>query len=196
MKKPAVFIDRDGTVNEQMGYINHPSRFRLLPGTTEAFRLLNENRVLALIVSNQSGVARGYFPINLVHEIHALMQRALEEKGARVDGIFFCPHHPRGSVPEYTRSCLCRKPGIGLIEEACKAFDVDLSRSYVVGDRCLDVETAKRAGIDGIMVETGYGLGDIQHVLPQNSAKPVHIAPDLLRAVQWILEREAALGNR
>ncbi len=195
MKRPAVFIDRDGTVNEQMGYINHPSRFRLLPGAAEAVRLLNENRLHAVIVSNQSGVARGYFPIDLVHEIHALMQEALLEKGARVDGVFFCPHHPRGSVPEFTMTCHCRKPGTGLIEQACRSFDIDLSRSYMIGDRCLDVETAERARLKGILVETGYGLGDISYVMPHKAIHPVLIASDLLKAVQWILEKEKTPGN-
>ncbi len=189
MKKPAVFIDRDGTVNEQMGYINHPNRFRLLPGASEAIRLLNENHLLAIIVSNQSGVARGYFPMTLVHEIHSLMQKTLKDRGAKVDGIFFCPHHPRGTVPDFAKVCGCRKPKIGLIEKACRAFDIDMSRSFMVGDRCLDMETAERAGLKGILVETGYGLGDISYVLPQSPFKPAHIAPDLLHAVRWILER-------
>lgn len=195
MKRPAVFIDRDGTVNEQMGYINHPSRFKLLPGAAEAIRLLNENHLLAVIVSNQSGVARGYFPIDLVHEVHALMQNTLKEKGARVDGIFFCPHHPRGSVPEFAKSCDCRKPGTGLIEQACRAFDIDLSRSYMIGDRCLDIEAAERSHLKGILVETGYGLGDITYVMPHKPIDPVFIAPDLLKAVQWILEKETSPGN-
>ena len=195
MKRPAVFIDRDGTVNEQMGYINHPSRFRLLPGTAEAIRLLNENHLFAIIVSNQSGVARGYFPIDLVHEVHALMQDTLKEKGARVDGIFFCPNHPRGSVPEFAKACDCRKPGTGLIEQACRTFDIDMSRSYMIGDRCLDIEAAERSHLKGIMVETGYGLGDITYVMPHKTINPVFIAPDLLKAVQWILKKETAPEN-
>ncbi len=193
MKRPAVFIDRDGTVNEQMGYINHPSRFRLLPGAAEAIGLLNENHLLAIIVSNQSGVARGYFPMTLVHKIHALMQERLEEKGARLDGIFFCPHHPRGTVPNFAKACDCRKPQTGLIAKACGTFDIDMSRSYLIGDRCLDIETAERAGLKGILVETGYGLGDMAYILPQSPFNPAHVAPDLLQAVRWILEREATL---
>ena len=187
MKKPAVFIDRDGTVNEQMGYINHPSRFRLLPGVAEGLTLLNQNDFLVIIISNQSGVARGYFPIQLVHEVHGLMKETLKERGARIDGIFFCPHHPRGSVPEFAIECHCRKPKTGLIEQACQAFDIDLSRSCMAGDRCLDIETAERSHLNGILVETGYGLGEIRYILPQTPVKPVHIAGDLLGAVQWIL---------
>lgn len=196
MKKAAVFIDRDGTVNEQMGYINHPGRFRILPGVAEGVALLNQKDFLAIIISNQSGVARGYFPIQLVHEVHGLMKETLKEKGARIDGVFFCPHHPRGSVPEFAIECHCRKPKTGLIEQACQAFDIDLSHSYVVGDRCLDIETAERSNLNGILVETGYGLGEIRYVLPRTRVKPVHIAGDLLGAVQWILGREEVIETR
>ncbi|MFC1534314.1 D-glycero-alpha-D-manno-heptose-1,7-bisphosphate 7-phosphatase [Thermodesulfobacteriota bacterium] len=98
MKRPAVFMDRDGTINEQMGYINHLSRFIILPGVPEAIRLLNENNFLAIIVSNQSGVARGYFPADLVEEVHAHLMESLSEKKARIDGIFYCPHYPRGGA--------------------------------------------------------------------------------------------------
>jgi D-glycero-D-manno-heptose 1,7-bisphosphate phosphatase len=190
MKKPALFIDRDGTINEQMGYINHMSRFVIFPGVSEAVRLLNENHFLAIVVSNQSGVARGYHPIGLVHELHAYLQGFLKKQGAAIDGIFFCPHHSRGTVPEYTRTCHCRKPETGLIDQACESFDIDLANSYVVGDRHTDMEMAHRAGVSGILVKTGYGLGEIDYVLPHQSTQPAYIAEDLLEAVQWIL------GNR
>ncbi|MFZ0450473.1 MAG: HAD family hydrolase [Desulfatiglandaceae bacterium] len=187
MKKPAVFLDRDGTINEQMGYINHPSRFFLLPGTADAIRLLNANGFLAIVVSNQSGVARGYFPVELVHEIHAKMEEMLEKGRARLDGIFFCPHHRRGTVPEYSVKCNCRKPETGLIEQACRKLAIDMARSYVVGDRCQDLEMARSASLKGVLVLTGYGRGEREYLLPGSSAKPVHVAKDLLEAVQWII---------
>jgi D-glycero-D-manno-heptose 1,7-bisphosphate phosphatase len=190
MKRPAVFIDRDGTINEQMGYINHLKRFVILPGVPEAIRLLNEQGLLAVIVSNQSGVARGYFPVRVVHEVHAFLEEALRGKGALLDGIFFCPHHPRGIVPEYARACDCRKPATGLIHQACEALDIDMSGSYMIGDRHLDIELAHRCGIRGILVETGYGLGEVDHILPGKALKPAHIARDLLAAVKWILGKE------
>ena len=192
MKKPAVFLDRDGTINEQMGYINHLSRFVLLPGVPEAIRLLNKNNYLAIIVSNQSGVARGYFPIDLVYEVHEFLKASLKEEGAVIDGIFFCPHHPRGEVTEYGYACDCRKPQTGLIDMACESFDIDLSNSYVVGDRHIDIELAHRLGLDGIMVKTGYGLGEIEYILPKKSIQPIHIASDLLDAVNWIVGRVKA----
>jgi len=190
MKRSAVFMDRDGTINEQMGYINHLSRFIILPGVAEAIRLLNENNFLAIIVSNQSGVARGYFPIELVHEMHATLNRALKVKDAVIDGIYFCPHYPRGDLAEYCHECDCRKPKTGLIDQACENFDIDMSSSYVVGDRYTDMELARRSNLKGVLVETGYGLGDIEYLLPNKSVKPDHIAKDLLGAVQWILDIE------
>lgn len=195
MKKPAVFLDRDGTINEQMGYINHLSRFVLLPGVPEAIRLLNKNNFLAIIVSNQSGVARGYFPIDLVHEVHEFLKASLKERGATIDGIFFCPHHPRGEVSEYGSACDCRKPKTGLIDMACESFDINLSNSYVVGDRYIDMELAHRIHLDGIMIKTGYGLGEIEHILPKKPIKPIHIAGDLLDAVRWIIDREKTLND-
>ena len=188
MKKPAVFMDRDGTINEQMGYINHISRFVLLPGVPEAVRLLNAKGFLAIVVSNQSGVARGYHPLELVYEVNALLERSLKREACAIDGIFFCPHHPLGIVEEFAHDCDCRKPKIGLIEQACRSFDIDMSRSFVVGDRYDDVELARRAGIRGILVETGYGMGEIEHVLPLKAEKPAYIARNLLHAVRWITE--------
>jgi D-glycero-D-manno-heptose 1,7-bisphosphate phosphatase len=189
-KKPAVFIDRDGTVNEQMGYINHPDRFIILPGVADAFRVLNKNGFLAIIISNQSGVARGYFPVELVDNIHDLMRESLLRKGASVDGIFFCPHYPKGIVPEYSLDCNCRKPKTGLIKKACEHFDIDMSRSYMVGDHYTDMEMAERAGLTGILVKTGYGRGIIEYNLPRMTFKPRYIAEDLLDAVRWIMKKE------
>ena len=114
MKKPAVFLDRDGTINEQMGYINHPSRFVLLPNVIEALRLLKKNHFLAIIVTNQSGIARGYFPIDLVHEIHEKLENTLKKEGLFIDGIFFCPHYPRGNIKKYSCKCNCRKLKTGV----------------------------------------------------------------------------------
>lgn len=188
MKKPAVFIDRDGTINEQRGFINHLSRFALLPGVAEAVKLLNKNSFFAIIVTNQSGVARGYYPVALVHEVHELMNKSLEREGARIDGVFYCPHHPRGIVPEFTADCDCRKPKTGLVNQALKAFNIDMSNSYVVGDRYVDIELAVRVNVKGILVKTGYGLGEMEYVIPERPLKPSHVAEDLLDAVKWILK--------
>jgi D-glycero-D-manno-heptose 1,7-bisphosphate phosphatase len=190
MKKPAVFIDRDGTVNEQMGYVNHLSRFMILPGVAEAFRILNQEGFLAIIVSNQSGVARGYFPIELLYNTHSLLKESLLRDGAAVDGLFFCPHYPKGSVPEYSFDCDCRKPKTGLIKQACEHFDIDMSRSYMIGDHYTDMELADYSNIKGILVKTGYGAGVIEYNLPFMLTRPTYIAEDLLDAVKWVVKNE------
>ena len=194
MKKPAVFLDRDGTINEQMGYINHITRFVLLPGVDEAIRLLNDHGFLAIVISNQSGVARGYFPIELVREMHTHMVQSLRSKGGEIDGIFFCPHHRGGSVQEYGIECDCRKPKTGLVEQARRTFQIDMSHSYVIGDRHSDVDLAYGCGLKGILVKTGYGLGDLDHIIPHKKHKPHYVADDLLSAVKWILKQERNMG--
>lgn len=197
MKKAAVFLDRDGTINEQVGYLNHLSRLKILPGAGQAIRLLNELGYLTIVLTNQSGVARGYYPLDLVHEAHGLLRSRLkEEAGAWLDAILFCPHHSRGTVAPYAVDCDCRKPKTGLIEEACRSFHIDLSRSFMIGDMCSDIELADRAGIKGILVKTGYGLGEIAYVLPGRPEKPIHIALDLLDAVHWIIHGEKTYRHR
>ena len=188
--RSAVFIDRDGTINEQRGYINHISQFVLLPGVGEAISLLNKNDHIVVVTSNQSGVARGYFPIELVQEIHKFMELKLKNDNAHVDGIYFCPHHPDGVVPEYSRECSCRKPNVGLIKQAEVELDIDIETSYVIGDRLLDIEFAHNANLPGILVLTGYGKGEVQYSMPHESIAPAYVAEDLLRAVQWILKQD------
>jgi len=195
VSRPAVFLDRDGTINEQRGYINHISRFVLLPRTAEAVRLLNEHGFLAIIVTNQSGVARGYFPIELVNEVHEHLKELLRKEGAYVDGIFFCPHYHRGEVGEYTIECNCRKPRPGLIEKARKNLDIDMAGSYLIGDRVSDIELAKRCNLKGVLVKTGYGKGDLEYVFPNSRAKPLHVAKDLLAAVRWIIKDDRGGKN-
>lgn len=187
MKRRAVFLDRDGTINEQMGYINHISRFVILPGVPEAIRMLNESDYLVIVISNQSGVARGYFPLDLVHEVHDYMIRELGKAGAVIDGVFFCPHYPNGEVKEFAIDCDCRKPGTGMVELACRRFDIDMSNSYVIGDRYTDMELADRCNVKGIMVKTGYGKGDLKYVLPRKNIRPAFIAEDLFEAAKWII---------
>ena len=190
MMRPAVFIDRDGTINEQRGYINHISRFALLPGVGEAISLLNKSNHIVVVTSNQSGVARGYFPIQLVKEIHEFMELKLTKDNAHVDGIYFCPHYPDGVVPEYSRECSCRKPNVGLIKQAEVELDIDMETSYVIGDRLLDIEFAHNANLPGILVLTGYGKGELEYSMPHKSITPAYVAEDLLRAVQWILKQD------
>ena len=190
MMRPAVFIDRDGTINEQRGYINHISKFELLPGVGKAISLLNTNDHIVVVTSNQSGVARGYFPMQLVKDIHDVMVLELKKYNAYVDRIYFCPHHPDGIVPEYSRECSCRKPNIGLIKQAQDELGIDMETSYVIGDRLLDIEFAHNANLPGILVLTGYGKGEVQYSMSHKSITPAYVAEDLLGAVQWILKQD------
>jgi D-glycero-D-manno-heptose 1,7-bisphosphate phosphatase len=122
------------------------------------------------------------------------MEKSLKTEEALINGIFFCPHHPRGVIPEFTGDCDCRKPKTGLIKQACKRFDIDLPRSYVVGDRYMDIELAHRCNLKGILVKSGYGLGELKYVVPEKSLAPNHVARGLIDAVRWILERDEPIG--
>jgi len=181
MSQPAVFLDRDGTINEEMGYLNHLSRFELLPQAIPAIRRLNAAGLKVVVVTNQSGAARGYFPTSLVEEIHALLQKILAAGGAHLDGIYACLHGPADG-------CACRKPRPALLEQAARDLDLDLSRSYLVGDRYIDIQTAANAGAKGILVLTGYGRGEYDYLRAAQPVQPVHVAPDLEAAVEWILQ--------
>jgi len=193
MAHQAVFLDRDGTLNEEMGYVNHVERFVLLPRVGEAIRLLNEHGFKVVVITNQSGVARGYFPESLLHLVHQRMEALLENEGAHLDGIYYCPHHPDAGVPPYRQECHCRKPDTGLAETAARELDVDCSKSYVIGDRGAELEFAHRIGAQGILVLTGYGKGEWEYCRDQWKVKPDYVALDLYEAVHWILDREGVV---
>jgi len=188
----AVFLDRDGTINEEMGYINHVDRFQLLPRTARAIRLINTNGLKAVVVTNQSGVARGMFPESLVGEVHRRMEDFLRADGAHIDGIYYCPHHPDFGPPKYRRRCNCRKPATGMIERACNDLGIDPKRSYMVGDRFIDVEFARKIGTKGILVLTGYGKGELTYCDGKWREKPDFIARDIYDAARWIIAQEAS----
>lgn len=185
--KPAVFLDRDGTINEQMGYINHIDRFHLLDGVTEAIRRLNIAGIPVVVVTNQSGLARGYFPESLLEEVHRKMELLLAEDNAHVDGIYVCPHHPEAREARFRKDCDCRKPKNGLFVRAAREMELDLARSYVVGDRWSDLKAAASCGAKGILVLTGYGRGDYEYIGPQQQIQPHYVAENLQEAADWIL---------
>lgn len=190
MAYKAVFLDRDGTVNEEMGYLNHIERFTLLPRVAQAIRLLNQHEFKTVVITNQSGVARGYFPESLIHLVHKKMEKLLSMEGAHLDGIYYCPHHPDVGNPPYRQRCRCRKPETGLVEDAVRELDLDCSQSYMIGDRGVDIEFGHLIGAKGILVLTGYGKGEWEYFRDQWKVKPDHVASDLYEAVQWILLRE------
>jgi D-glycero-D-manno-heptose 1,7-bisphosphate phosphatase len=186
---PAVFIDRDGTLSEEVGYVNHPKRLRLLAGSGEAVRLLNRAGLPAVVITNQSGVARGYFSEEVLHAVNAELLAQLKAQGAFLDGLYVCPHHPREGKPPYRTRCDCRKPKPGLLLRAARELGLDLAASYMVGDKIADVAVGRRARVTSILVLTGYGLGEWEYRRPHGRWKPDHVAEDLLGAVRWILAR-------
>ncbi|MGH9944315.1 MAG: D-glycero-alpha-D-manno-heptose-1,7-bisphosphate 7-phosphatase [Pyrinomonadaceae bacterium] len=190
MKRRAVFIDRDGTISEEVGYVNHPSRYKVFPYAAEAVRLLNEAGWLAILVTNQAGVARGYFAEELVGEVHRALSDELARGGARLDAVYYCPHHPTvGEVP-YRLDCDCRKPRPGLIRRAATEFDVDLGASWMVGDRYGDTELARNAGLRAALVLSGYGRGEWEYQRHTWRHEPDLVADNLLEAVREILKAE------
>ena len=186
----AVFLDRDGTVNEEVGYLSDLSKLRLLPGAAASIRRLNQAGIPIVIVTNQSGVARGYFPESFVHKTHTLLQELLQREGARLDGIYYCPHHPKAGNSSYTAVCDCRKPATGLLDRAAKDLGLALDRSYMVGDKWSDVELGHRAGSRSILVITGFSADDPGNARPDHVRDPDFVAHDLVEAVDWILQRE------
>ncbi len=190
--RPAVFIDRDGTLTEEMGYVNHPSRLRLLPRSAEAVRRLNDAGVPAVVVTNQAGIARGYFTEDILHATNAALVAQLGRAGAKLDGIYACTHHPTVGEPPYRRLCDCRKPAPGLLLRAAEELHLDLTRSVMVGDKRSDIEVAPRVGARSALVLTGYGRGEWEYRREHFPVMPDHVAGDLLDAVEWALKAPAA----
>lgn len=187
MGRPAIFMDRDGTLSHEVGYVNHLSRFRLFPFAAAAVKAINRAGFLAVVATNQAGVARGYFPEALIHEVHDALRSQMAGGGARLDGIYVCVHHPSLGEPPYRQDCDCRKPKPGLLLRASADLDVDLKRSYVIGDREGDLQLAWNVGARGVLVKTGYGLGELVNRAPRWPRQPDLVAEHLLEAVQRIV---------
>lgn len=189
-KKIAVFLDRDGTISEEISYISDPDMLRLIPRAAKAIELINKSGMTAVVVTNQSGIARGYFSEAVLAKIHNRMEGLLKADGAHVDGIYYCPHHPEVGLPEYLLDCVCRKPRTGMIEAAARDLKIDAKGSYVVGDKIIDIELAHNAGARGILVMTGYGREELKSLNNERKVWPDHVADDLYDAVRWIIIQE------
>jgi D-glycero-D-manno-heptose 1,7-bisphosphate phosphatase len=189
MKRRAVFMDRDGTISEEVGYVNHPSRYRVFPYSAEAVRLLNEAGWLAILVTNQAGVARGYFTEDLIGSVHGVLKGELEKHGAHLDAIYYCAHHPSVGEAPYRFDCDCRKPKPGLSTRAAADFDIDLKNSWMVGDRYSDVELARNASVHAAFVLSGYGRGELEYQRSLWKHEPDLVAEDLLEAVRNIIKK-------
>jgi D-glycero-D-manno-heptose 1,7-bisphosphate phosphatase len=190
--RPAVFIDRDGTLTEEVGYVNHPARLKLLPRAAEAIRRLNASGVAAVVVTNQAGVARGYFSEDVLRAVDDALRAQLAEAGARLDGVYACLHHPSEGRTPYRARCECRKPKPGLLLRAAAELKLDLGRSTIVGDKASDLVPGRAVGAAAVLVLTGYGLGEWEYRRPHFEVEPDHVATDLLDAVDWALARQVA----
>ncbi len=181
-KRRAVFLDRDGTIAEEVGYLNHLSRFHLFPFAAEAIRRLNQAGFAVIVVTNQSGVTRGFFPEELIAQVHERMVAELAAGGARVDGIYYCPHHSG-------YDCSCRKPRPGLVERAAEEHGLGFEGSFFVSDRYADVQMGQSIGCQGILVLSGYGRGEYEWNREKWPRPPDAVVEDLLAATEVILRR-------
>ncbi len=185
--RPAIFLDRDGVLVREVGHLHRPEQLELLPGAAEGLKKLNAAGFITVLVTNQPVIARGMCTVNELKIIHNKMDTLLGREGARLDAIYYCPHHPdRGfpeEVPEYKIPCRCRKPDTGMIEKAREEFNIDLGKSWMIGDTTVDIETARRAGIKSILLETGYGGKDNRYPV-----KPTMTFSTLSKAADQIIQ--------
>jgi len=185
VSRRAVFVDRDGTLIEEAGYLSHLDRLVFFPFTVDAVRQLNRAGFAIVVITNQAGIARGIVREAFVSEAHRHIEERLAAGGAHVDGFYYCPHHPHGIVESLRQSCDCRKPQPGLLRRAAEELDLDLARSYTVGDRWHDLEAGHAVGTRTVLVRTGYGAADERAPKPGVSADAV--TDNLAGAVAWIL---------
>lgn len=190
MARPAVFLDRDGTMIEDVSFLVRASDVRWYPYTLEAIRLFNRAGFLVIVTTNQSAVGRGYITEAGLAAIHDEMDRHVSAGNARIDAWLYCPHHPSADLEQYRVECPCRKPQPGLIQQACERFDIDLSRSFGIGDKMADVGAARRAGARGVLVETGDGA-DVVAAHGGQVPEASYVAADLMAAASWVLAEHA-----
>jgi D,D-heptose 1,7-bisphosphate phosphatase len=193
-KNKAVFLDRDGVINEEVGYLNSLDKLKIIPGAYKAIRLINESGMKAVVISNQAGVAKGFFTEEFVRKTNDCLQMILSQHGAYINSFYYCPHHPTEGTEPYRQICDCRKPAPGMLIKAAQDLNIDLKKSYFVGDRFHDMEAAKKARVKGILVKTGYSselLQDDGQDKATPESKPDFIAADILEAVRWILDQVA-----
>ena len=186
--KPAVFIDRDGTILDELGYVVPGSEIKIYPFSAPAIIKLTEAGFPVVVITNQGGIALGMYDHAFVDRTHEELAAVLAKDGANITAWYYCPHHPEGKVAEFTQKCECRKPGTLMLENAARELGIDLQRSWVVGDQWRDIELARRAGARGILVRTGYGAG-LEADWPKDVARPPVVCDDLMAAAEHILAK-------
>jgi D-glycero-D-manno-heptose 1,7-bisphosphate phosphatase len=189
MNKKAVFLDRDGNINQDVGYPHSYDQIEIYPYSYEAVRKINQAGLLAVIITNQSGIGRGLIKEPELWDIHARMQRDFAARQALFNGIYYCPHHQSSRIPLYDKDCRCRKPYPGMALQAASDLGIDLARSYMIGDKVEDIQFGLNIESKPVLVLTGYGRKSLSR-LEQLGISPAHVAQNLLDAVNWILEEE------
>lgn len=185
----ACFLDRDGVVIEEMDYLSDPAKAILIDGAADAIKQLHEKKFKIIVVSNQSGIARGYFSEQTLLAINKRIEELLAESGATIDAWYHCPHHPKGKLPDYSMECSCRKPAPGMLLKAAQEHNIDLSRSAMIGDKTSDLEAGFKAGCPvGILVATGYGKEGIPESMPEKAL----YKKDIMEAAEYVIK---VLGN-
>jgi len=195
MKRRAVFFDRDGTINKDVGYPNSYTMIDIFPYSFEAVKKINQANFLAVVVTNQSGIGRGYIEEKNLCGLHQKMARAFGRHGAHFDGIYYCPHYEDSENPEYRGECSCRKPKPGMAHQAAQDLNIDLSQSYMIGDKEEDILFGKSIQASSILVLTGFGTKALPQ-LREKGIEPDYVADTLLDAVDWILKRENLNGKK
>lgn len=188
MARPAIFMDRDGTINEDIGYVSSPDELIIYPYAASAIRLINDAGLKVVVITNQSGVARRLYDEATLATIHGRLIDEMARDDAHIDAVYYCPHHPHIGNAQYRKQCECRKPNPGMLHRAAREHDIDLSRSYVIGDKASDINLATNAGARGALVLTGYGRETLAN-RDEWPCAPALIADDLLDAVRQILDR-------
>lgn len=186
-RRAAIFLDRDGTIIEEVNYLKDPAEVQLIPGVIPALRILQRHFPL-VVITNQAGIARGYLDENRLHQIHDHLRALLAQLGVSLAGIYYCPHHPYVGHPPYLGECRCRKPKPGMLLAAAADLSLDLSTSYTIGDKLSDIAAGSNAGTRTILVRTGYGK-EHEYQISLDGMSPNYIADDLLSAVAWITEK-------
>jgi len=184
----AIFFDRDGTLLVEMGYVAHPSQIRPYSFTPEALRMARAQGFFLVMVTNQSGIARGWLSESDLEAVHARMQEMLKPGGAELDAIYYCPHHPQGTVERYRRACECRKPAPGLGYRAVRDLGIDVAESLVIGDKSSDIRFGEALGLATCLVRTGFGEAEEAKIRDERLAV-VHVADNVLEAVHWATTR-------
>jgi D-glycero-D-manno-heptose 1,7-bisphosphate phosphatase len=195
MKKRAVFLDRDGTINRDVGYPNSYDMVEIFPYSFSAVRKINEAGFLAIIVTNQSGIGRGFIEEKNLRDIHRKLQIDLAKQRAIIDGIYYCPHYEQSEIPEYREDCACRKPNPGMAHQAARDFHIDTAKSYMIGDKVEDILFGMNIQATSVLLLTGFGRKSIPK-LKMRGIEPAHVAETLEDAVNWILEREKGFPVR